>query len=65
MKYLSRLHKRNEYLISSHHPLRETIISQTGKNESERRSFLKMVDQRAVDALIHRWEIKPVAPAIF
>lgn len=65
VKYLSRLHKRNEYLISSHHPLRETIISQTGKNESERRSFLKMVDQRAVDALIHRWEIKPVAPAIF
>ena len=31
--YLERLHKRNEFLINSHHPLRETIINQTGKSE--------------------------------
>lgn len=29
-KYLQSLHKRNEYLISSHHLLRETLIMQTG-----------------------------------
>lgn len=64
-KYLTRLHKRNEFLISSHHPLRETIIRQTGATEQERRAFLASVDQRAIDALIHRWETPEVAPATF
>lgn len=64
-KYITRLHKRNEFLISSHHPLRETIINQTGKTEQERRQFLMSVDQRAIDALVHRWEVEQVAPATF
>lgn len=38
---LERLHKRNEYLITSHHPLRETLIAQTGFTEQARRSFLQ------------------------
>jgi hypothetical protein len=64
-KYLTRLHKRNEFLISSHHHLRETIIRQTGATEQERRAFLASVDQRAIDALVHRWETPEVAPATF
>ena len=64
-KYIQRLHRRNEFLINSHHPLRDTIIKQTGKTEEERIKFLKNVDQRAIDILIHRWEIKEVAPATF
>ncbi len=64
-KYLARLHKRNEFLISSHHPLRETIMRQTGMTESARRSFLTMVDQRAIDLLIHRWDTPQKAPATF
>lgn len=64
-KYLTRLHKRNEFLISSHHPLRETIIKQTGATEGERRLFLASVDQRAIDVLIHRWETIEVAPEMF
>ena len=64
-KYLERLHKRNEFLIGSHHPLRDTIIRQTGQTERERRCFLLNVDQRAVDLLIHRWEVVPVAQATF
>ena len=64
-KYLTRLHKRNEFLISSHHPLRETIMRQTGMTESARRSFLTMVDQRAIDLLIHRWDTPQKAPATF
>lgn len=64
-KYLTRLHRRNEFLISSHHPLRETLIKQTGATEAERRSFLASIDQRAIDALIHRWETPEVAPATF
>ena len=64
-KYLARLHKRNEFLISSHHPLRETIIRQTGQTEEQRRDFLTMVDRRAIEALIHRWETPQKAPATF
>ena len=64
-KYLTRLHKRNEFLISSHHPLRETIMRQTGATETDRRAFLRMVDQRAINAIIHRWETPQKAEATF
>jgi len=40
LKYLERLHKRNEYYITSKHPLAETIINQTGLSEFERKNFL-------------------------
>ncbi len=39
-KYMERLHTRNEYYITSKHPLAETIINQTGKTEVERLRFL-------------------------
>lgn len=45
-RYLKRLAKRNEFLISSHHPLRETLITQTGNNYEERKNFyLKAYEQ--------------------
>ncbi len=53
---LERLHTRNEYLITSHHPLRETLIQQTGKDEQARRRFLQDVYTRAEAILIHTWE---------
>ncbi len=37
---LERLHRRNEYLIGSHHPLRETLMQQTGMQLTQRISFL-------------------------
>lgn len=40
-RYLERLHKRNEFFINSHHPLRETLIQQTGNSELERRRYLQ------------------------
>jgi hypothetical protein len=43
VRYLPRLHRRNEYLIGSHHPLRETLIAQTGNTSDERRNFLREV----------------------
>ena len=43
IKWLEKLHKRNEYLISSHHPLRETIIQQTGNTEDGRITFLQAI----------------------
>ena len=64
-KYLDRLHRRNEYLISSHHPLRETIMNQTGNTEEKRASFLRQIDMRAISFLLHRWETAEVKEAIF
>ena len=54
-KYLDRLDTRNNYLISSHHPLRETLIRQTGSRAADRHSFLASAHGIAVDTLIHTW----------
>ena len=43
LRLLERLHKRNEYLIGSHHPLRETLMNQTGTSLKNRISFLSGV----------------------
>jgi hypothetical protein len=41
IKFLEKLDKRNNYYIESHHPLRETILYQTGLRISERHDFLQ------------------------
>lgn len=56
LRLLERLHRRNEYLISSHHPLRETLMRQTGKTESKRQDFLQGVYDMAKKKLVHSWE---------
>lgn len=54
--YLEKLYARNEYLISSHHPLRESLIAQTGSTPGERLKFLCAVDDAAAMLLPnHRW----------
>ena len=65
IKYVNRLHKRNEFLISSHHPLRETLMQQTGSTESMRREFMRNIDTKAASYLIHRWEVTNENPEIF
>jgi len=55
VKYLEKLHGRNNYLVNSHHPLRETIMQQTGNSEPERRRYLQEMDKRAISILITRW----------
>jgi 5-methylcytosine-specific restriction endonuclease McrA len=62
---LERLNKRNEYLISSHHPLRETLMAQTGLTEQNRQSFLNGFHNRAVAARLHVWEPVAAADATF
>jgi len=62
---LERLHTRNEFLIWSHHPLRETLIGQTGGSEPERRSFLNDFHHRALAALLIQWEPEPVREPVF
>ena len=46
--YLPRLHHRNERLIASHHPLRETLIKHTGTTTHHRASFLKSIGRDAI-----------------
>jgi hypothetical protein len=58
LSLVGRLHQRNEYYVVSHHPLRETIISQTGKSESERRATIQNAYNIALSSLIHSW--KPI-----
>ena len=53
---LERLHDRNEFLIGSHHPLRETLIQQTGSTAPLRRAYLSAFDEAAYGHLIHRWK---------
>lgn len=55
-KLLSRLWTRNEFLIGSNHPLKETLIRQTGAREEDRRAFLRDFYNRAWASLLHRWE---------
>ena len=65
IKYLERLEKRNNFLISSHHPLRETLIQQSGVTVEDRRRFLAGIDKFAINHLIHRWETDSVGPEVF
>jgi hypothetical protein len=48
---VEKIHLRNEYYISSHHPLRETLIKQIGSTEPDRRSFLGSFYKRAQQQL--------------
>ena len=48
--------RRNEFLIASHHPLRETLMLQTGMIEQARRGFLNNCHIRAKTMLIPEWE---------
>ena len=52
---LERLNKRNEYLISSNHPLKKTIIRQTGKTAQGRLGSYKAYNE-AKAKLLHTWE---------
>jgi len=55
-KLLSRLNTRNEFLIGSNHPLKETLMAQTGDREADRKAFLRDFYARAWASLLHRWE---------
>jgi hypothetical protein len=55
LRFLDRLHARNEFLITSHHPLRETLIRQTGTSEQARVGFLQAAWTQARNLLLHTW----------
>ena len=55
IKYLERLHKRNEFLINSHHPLQDTLMRQTGNNENARKRYLDGANANA-SVLVCSWK---------
>ena len=55
LRFLERLHTRNSFYIRSHHPLRETLILQTGTAEAERRRFLQDVYRQSKELLVQNW----------
>ena len=56
IRFLYRLFNRNEFYISSKHPLAETIINQTGKTKEQRRAFLQKQYDIAKTNSIITWE---------
>ncbi len=54
-EFLETLRQRNERLIASHHPLRESIINTTGASPAARLEFLRSVQSRATEHARAEW----------
>ena len=65
VELLERLNQRNEYFCSSHHPLRETIILQTGETKDIRRKFLQKCFNEAKTILVHTWSPEQKGSSVF
>lgn len=69
VSFLSRLHSRNEFLIQSKHPLRESLINQTGTTNKQRAKTLQeRYNSVAMGMAIpssSSWTIAPVNPPQF
>ena len=57
VKFLERLNTRNEFYISSHLPLKESILK-TGNSELERRQFLQNRYNEAENTLITKFDVE-------
>ena len=55
-RFLNRLFNRNEFYISSKHPLAETIINQTGFTKDARKRFLEKHYNLAIENSIQTWK---------
>ena len=65
LEFLERLHGRNEYLITSHHPLRETLIAQTGFKVQQRQTFLQDAYKCAIFSLGTKSKWRPKKISIY
>mgnify|MGYP000728189266 CR=1 FL=1 len=67
IRYLERLHTRNEFLIKSDNPLQQTLMQQTGGTETARRRFLQDNYNRAgiERGRLIRWQPAFEYPPIF
>lgn len=51
-RFLERLHTRNEFFIGSHHPLKETLMQQTGRTPAQRTNFITTNYQQATTGVL-------------
>jgi hypothetical protein len=65
IKFLYRLYNRNEFFISSKHPLSETIVNQTGDTPEKRRAFMQHHYDIAKNNSIHTWKPDIELPSTF
>ncbi len=65
LRFLERLHNRNEFYINSKHPLSETIQNLTGNTEGRRRAFLQRQYDIARSTLCPIWVPKEELPGTF
>jgi hypothetical protein len=65
LQHLERLHRRNSYLIDSHHPLRQTLMMQTGRTNEDGARFLQTRHDTASAAGLHPWDPPPKGPTEF
>jgi hypothetical protein len=65
IKFLYRLYNRNEFFISSKHPLSETIVNQTGDTPEKRREFLQRHYDIARNYSIQTWKPEIELPSTF
>jgi 5-methylcytosine-specific restriction endonuclease McrA len=64
-RYLPQLAMRNEWLIASNHPLRETVIAETGATKAARAEFLRQAYQTLTQVTAGVWETQPEGPCPF
>lgn len=62
ISFLDKLSTRNEYYISSKHPLAETIVNQTGANTPNRNGFLMEHYNKALDNSLQTWKPENIYP---
>ena len=65
LDYVKRLYRRNEYLIASHHPLRDTLMNQTGSASQYRHAFLQEIYGKARTKQVAIWGTPAVADPAF
>jgi hypothetical protein len=67
LNLLKRLFRRNEYLIRSHHPLRETLLSQIGTTFESRLNYIQEAYNCAISyfGFNNKWEPIPLGSNIF
>jgi hypothetical protein len=65
-KYVARLHRRNEFLIASHHPLRPTLLAQTGPTATARIATLQRASSEVtVGGARQAWSAPEEQPSVF
>jgi 5-methylcytosine-specific restriction endonuclease McrA len=65
LSLVERIQRRNDYLISSHHPLRETLILQTGNSAEKRKDFFQSVHHHSLPLLGLPWTPEKLDDEVF